>query len=365
MLFFNTLSFLYLRYFMIVLIALSSFMVGFDLMEYAAELPRSANLVLIYIIYKLFYAVDMMLPISLVFAMIASLVEMVRSNAMVAYYAIGYSKYRVFFPFLAVSTLIMGLYIALHTTSFARANEYANNLRESSELIRPTSNLFFTHEGNYIYFGNLYPLMRKAEDIRIFTFTDGNFSQVLSAKSAVYSDGYWVIPKAHIVHSPRTLDLKGAGIMIDNRDNIKVLPDFRPKILDQVYEGKVNFAIGDGLEALRLLEKQNVDVAKIKSALYRMFFSPWFALILMVIFFSYAPVSGRFFNLSLFSFGAILVTLLSWGVLFMMGELSVNKTLSPEVGVIAPIVLLMSIMSLRLSRFKIKSRQNKTSKANP
>lgn len=358
MLFFNTLSFLYLRYFVIILVALSSFMVGFDLMEYASDLPQSANLVLIYIMYKFFYAVDMMLPISLVFAMIASLVELVRSNAIVAYYAIGYSKNRLFSPFLAISTLVLGIYIALHTTAFARANEYANNLRESSELIRPTSSLFFTHEGNYIYFGNLFPLTRKAEDIRIFTFSEGHFREALSATDAVYRDGFWRIQKAHLVHAPETLDLRGGGIMIEDRENIKVLPNFRPKILDQVYEGKVNFTISDGLEALRLLKNQNVDVAKIKSALYRIFFSPWFAPILMVIFFSYAPVSSRFLNLSLFSFGAILATLLIWGVLFMMGELSVNKTLSPEVGVIFPIVLLMGAMALRLSRFRIKSRQN-------
>lgn len=358
MLFFTTLSFLYLRYFMIILIALSSFMVGFDLMEYASELPSSANLVLIYIMYKLFYAVDMMLPISLVFAMIASLVELVRSNAMVAFYAIGYSKNRLFFPFFAVSTLVLTLYIALHATSFARANEYANNLRETSELIRPTSNLFFTHEGNYIYFGNLYPLIRKAEDIRIFTFENGHFREALSASDAVYEDGFWTIQKAHLVHAPKTLDLEGGGIVIEDRENIKVLPDFRPKILDQVYEGKVNFTISDGVEALRLLENQNVDVAKIKSALYRIFFSPWFSVVLMVVFFTYAPVSARFLNLSLFSFGAILATLLIWGVLFMMGELSVNKTLSPEAGVIFPIALLIGLMALRLSRFRIKSRQN-------
>lgn len=358
MLFFNTLSFLYIRYFLIIIIALSSFMVGFDLIEYAAELPRSANLVLIYITYKIFYAIDMMLPISLVFAMIASLVELVRSNAMVAYYALGYSKKRVFTPFATVATVVLVIYIALHATSFSRANEYADNLRESSELIRPTNNLFFTHEGNYIYFGTLYPLTRKAEDIRIFTFKEGRFREVLSASKAVYQEGFWVIQKGHLIKTPKTLRLGEKGIVIEDQKNLKVLPDFRPKILDQVYEGKANFTIGDGLDALKLLENQNVDVAKIKSALYRIFFSPWFALILMVIFFTYAPVSSRFLNLSLFSFGAILATLMIWGIAFMMGELSLNKTLSPEVGVIMPILVLLAAMTLRLSRFRIKSRQN-------
>lgn len=362
MLAFNTLSFTYLRYFSIVLIALTSFMVGFDLMDNASELPNSANLVLIYIMYKYFYAVDMMLPISLIFAIIASLVELIRSNALAAYYALGYSKMRVMAPFLSVASGLIIIYISLHATNFARSNEFANNLRETSQFIRPTSNLFFTHEGNYIYFGNLYPLSKRAEDIRIFTFQQGHLKEALSAKEAVYENGYWNIQKAHLIRPPEGFDLQRGGIVTEDREHLKVLRDFKPKILDQVYEGKANFTIGDGLDALELLENQNVDVGKITSAMYRIFVSPWFAPALMVIFFTYAPVSARFLNLSLFSFGAILVTLIVWGVLFMMGELSNNKTLSPEIGIIAPIMVLGGVMLWRLGnplrRVRVKSRQN-------
>lgn len=362
MLAFTTLSLVYLRYFAIILIALCSFMVGFDLMDNAAGLPNSANLVLIYIMYKYFYAIDMMLPISLVFAIIASLVELIRSNALAAYFALGYSKSRIMAPFLSVAGGLIVIYIALHTTNFARANEFSDNLRETSEFIRPTSNLFFTHEGNYIYFGNLYPLSKRAEDIRIFTFEGGSLKESLSAKEAIYDNGYWNIKQAHLIRPPSGFDLKGSGLVAEDKTNLKVLHDFKPKILDQVYEGKVNFTIGDGLDALKLLQNQNVDVAKITSALYRIFISPWFALILMVVFFTYAPVSGRFLNLSFFSFGAILATLMVWGVLFIMGELSNNKTLSPEMGIIAPIIFLSGIMFWRLGnplrRVRVKSRQN-------
>lgn len=362
MLAFTTLSFTYLRYFSIVLIALTSFMVGFDLMDNASELPNSANLVLIYIMYKYFYAVDMMLPISLIFAIIASLVELIRSNALAAYYALGYSKMRVMAPFLSMASGLILIYISLHATNFARSNEFANNLRETSQFIRPTSNLFFTHEGNYIYFGNLYPLSKRAEDIRIFTFQQGHLKEALSAKEAVYENGYWNIQKAHLIRPPEKLDLYTSGIITEDRENLKVLRDFKPKILDQVYEGKANFTIGDGLDALKLLENQNVDVAKITSAMYRIFVSPWFAPVLMVIFFTYAPVSARFLNLSFFSFSAILVTLIVWGVLFMMGELSNNKTLSPEIGIIVPIIVLGGVMLWRLGnplrRVRVKSRQN-------
>ncbi len=362
MLAFTTLSFLYLRYFFIILIALGSFMVGFDLMENASELPDSANLVLIYIMYKSFYAVDMMLPISLVFAMIAASVEMVRSNALAAYYALGYSKSRLLAPFITVAVAAISLHIALHATNFARANEFANNLRETSQFIRPTSDLFFTHEGDYIYFGKLYPLSKKAENVRIFSFEQGRLTQALRASEAVYADGYWNIRNAHIVHPPESLGFGEPGMRVENKRAVKALKDFKPKILDQVYEGKANFTITDGFEALALLENQNVDVAKIESAMFRIFVTPWFALFLIVIYFTMTPISGRFLNLSVFSFGAILATLIVWGILFMMGELSNNKTLSPAAGVVAPVVLLFGIMLWRLGnplrRVRVKSREN-------
>lgn len=357
MLFFRTVSFLYLRYIAIILIALTSFMVGFDLLGNASELPRSANLVIIYLVYKWLYAIDMMLPISLVFAFIATIVELIRSNALTAFYALGYSRLKFMAPFSVVAVMLIMIHILAHTTSFARANEYADNLRESSQLLIPTDNLFFTHEGNYIYFGNLDPLTQKAQTIRIFSFDHKVLKEVLSAQEAYYQDHYWIIQKAHMIRPPSTLDLKGKGIVLKNADTIQVLPNFRPKILDQIYEGKVNFTITDAWDAMKLLKSQNVDLSKVKSSLYRTFITPWFAFFMMILVYSYAPVGSRFSNLSLYSFGGILATLIVWGLLFIGGELAINKTLSAEIGILAPIGLLAVLTALRLSRFKIKSHK--------
>ncbi|MFA6188067.1 MAG: LptF/LptG family permease [Sulfuricurvum sp.] len=362
MLFFKTISFLYLRYCVIILASLTAFMVGFDLMGNTAELPSSVNLLIIYVVYKWLYAIDMMLPISLVFAFIAALVELIRSNALTAFYALGYSRIKVLAPFVFVATFLIIMHILAHATSFARANEYADNLRETSQVLTPTNNLFFTHEGNYIYFGSLNPLTQKAHSIRVFTFKGGVLTEALSAQEAYYQDHYWVIQKAHLIRPPATLDLKGKGIVTKDAQTIQVLHDFRPKILDQIYEGKVNFTIMDALDAKNLLKTQNIDLSKVTSSLYRTFVTPWFSLMILLIIYTYAPIGARFVNLSFYSFGAILGTLIVWGMLFMSGELSNNKTLSPEMGILAPIVVLGGYMALRLSRFKIKSHKNLSQK---
>jgi lipopolysaccharide export system permease protein len=160
----------------------------------------------------------------------------------------------------------------------------------------------------------------------------------------------------------KTLDLNGEGVERIRGQDIRVLKDFRPKILDQIVEGKVNYTILDALDALALLKGQNIDLSKIESSLYRNFVTPWFALMMIILIYAHIPIGSRFANLSLYGFGAILATLIVWGVLFMLGELSNNTTLTPLVGVIIPIVLLGLLSFIYLSQFWLKSRINSQQK---
>lgn len=330
----------YLKYFLVILLALIAFMVGFDYMANSDRLPDSANLVVLYLMYKSFFAVDMMAPLSLVFAMIATKVFLIRSNALVAFYALGYTKTDILKPFVTISTFLIVGYIALHATSFARADEFANNIKATSQDLQPTENLFFTFSDQYVYFGQLYPLQQRAEDVRIFHMKGNTLQEVIVAKDAKYIDGYWHINDARLIRKPSDPKIGGKGITIEEQRDFKVLKDFKPKILDQVFEGEVNYTIVDALDALNLLTKQNVNIDRIKSSLYKSFVHPLFVPCLIIIIFFFVPISSRFLNLSLFSFGAILSTLIVWSILFAMIQLSNSKTLSGEIGIIMPVVLL-------------------------
>lgn len=346
MLLFRYIALHYLKYVAVILFALVFFMVGFDYMENAEHL-QSANLIVIYLMYKAFFAIDTLLPLSLVFAMIATKLYLIRSNALVAIYALGYNKNDVIRPFVVVASLLIILYVALHATSFARADEYSNNIRSSAQFLQPTSKLFFTFKDRYVYFGKLYPLQERAEDIRIFKTHDGVLREVFVAKNAYYKEDRWYLPTAHELEKPQTLSLLGEGIKVTEVKNLVLLEGFRPKILDQVYEGKVNYTILDAIEALMLLENENVNVDKIKSALYRIFISPLFVPSLIILIFFFVPISPRFLNITLFSFGAILATMLTWATLFMLTELANNKTIPSEAGIVMPVlVLFLAAMAL-------------------
>ena len=344
MLAFRYILFHYLTFFVIILGALSLFLVGFDYMSNAAKISQSANLVLIYLVYKSFFAVDMLLPLSLVFAMITTKLNLIRSNALVSFYSLGYSKLDILKPFVVASSVITLLFISLHTIpKFAKANEMARSIKEHSEYLSPSRDLFFIYQNKYIYFKKLLPLQQKALGIRIFTLKEKKLKKVIVAKSAFYKNGAWHIKNADIITKPDDFTFASHGIKVTKSNELVLLDGFRPKMLDQVYEGKANYTINDAFEAFFLLSKENIKVDKIKAALYRSLIHPFYAPLLVVIIFFFVPISSRFLNVSLFSFVAIVSSLLIWGVLFMLMELSKNKTIPSEIGIVLPIILLFIV----------------------
>ncbi len=323
-------------------------------MENADKLSSSANLVLIYLVYKAFFAIDMLLPLSLIFAMIATKIFLIRSNALVSFFSLGYSRVDVLKPFVVVSTSIIVLFISLHALpSFSRADEFSNNIRKNAAYLSPTRDLFFIYKDKYVYFSKMLPLQERAEGIRVFSIKQNRLKEVVVAKAATYRDEHWHIAEADIITTPDDMSFESPGIKVENEKGLNILHGFRPKMLDQVYEGKVNFTITNAIDALLLLKDYNIDTSSIKGALYKIFVYPFFVPCLVVIIFFFVPISARFLNVSLFSFGAILATLLVWGVLFMLIELSNNKTIPSEAGVVAPIIILFFIALRQWRKYRL------------
>ena len=126
MLAFRYISGHYLKYFFIILTALVLFLVGFDYMQNAEQLSKSANLVLIYLVYRSFFAIDLLLPLALIFSMISTKIFLIRSNALVSFYSLGYSRIDVLRPFVVVSTTVVVIFIFLHSLpTFSRADEFS------------------------------------------------------------------------------------------------------------------------------------------------------------------------------------------------------------------------------------------------
>lgn len=337
---FRYLSRLYLKYFLIVFLALILFFVGLDYLQAAKGLPDSANLQVLYVVYKAFYGTGLLLPVALVLSGVVTYITLVRSNELVALYSLGYSKKRVVIPFFAVSFFMTLLYIAIHATPFAYSKEYADNIEKNSFLSSSTSNLFFRYNDAYVYFGKLYPLQKRAEEIRIFSVKNGDLQEIISAKAAQFEDNLWLIKEAYVIKKPSQDLSRSEPLNTENIQNLRLLEGFRPKILDSVYEGKVSFSILDAVEAIILLKQQNVSIDKVKSALLLMVVFPFFAPFLVVTLFYRVPATHRFVSLTFFGFLAVLATLLVWGLLFALAKLSITAVLPSEAGIVLPVAIL-------------------------
>ena len=341
MLAFKNISLLYLKYVGIIVLALVLFFVGFDVMDNLAGLPDSANLKLLYTLFRSYYALDILFPISLIFAMIATKIALIRSNSLVAYYSLGYSKADVLRPFTMISTVLIIMYILMHLyPPFAKGQEYSDNIYSKKINGAPTQNLFFTYEDYYVYFQELRPLQQMAKEIRVFKIEKNDLREVIVAKEAVYRDDYWVVENAQRLSKPQNIGLKSRGIEISDNEELKILKDFRPAILDQVYEGSSTYTILDAFEAMKLLDEQKVNTDKVKSVLYKMIVYPFFVPFVVIIIFFFVPISPRFLNVTLFSFAALIISLLIWGLFYTLIQLSNAQTIPGEVGIVLPVVLL-------------------------
>lgn len=347
MLTFKNISLLYLKYIFIIISALVLFFVGFDFLDNAKHLPDSANLKLLYVMFRSYYALDILFPISLIFALIATKIVLIRSNALVAYYSLGYSRLYILKPFILISTILITLFILLHTYQpFAKANEYAGNITSNKTNSAPTENLFFTYEDYFVYFKELHPLQHMAKGVRLFKIKNKNLEKIIVAKEAYYVNDYWTLIDAKTLVKPKNVALDSTGIQVTSNGNLPLLKNFRPKILDQVYEGSTTYSISDALEAIKILDEQHVNTDKVKSVLYKTIIYPFFVPFSVIIIFFFVPVSPRFFNVSLFSFGALLATLVIWGVSFTLIQLANAKTISGEVGIVLPVIILAIISAI-------------------
>ncbi|MDR2341474.1 MAG: LptF/LptG family permease [Campylobacteraceae bacterium] len=341
--------FLYLKNFFIIFCALEFFYVGVDFITNYNNLPNSANLQLLYIAFNFMSAVNYTLPISVVFAMIVSKFSMIRSNELLCMYSVGISKNALILPIFFGAVFLVFIYIFLNFTSFAYAYEYRSNLLKYSQIIRSSSNLFLKYEGKYVYFGELNPLKQETSDIKIFDIADNELQEIITAKKGVFKNNAWLLEDVEVIKKPKIEAEKNTNIIIEKFDVFQTLERFRPKIIENAHLGSQSLSILDALDAMRFFGDQGINTNSIKTNLYFLMFFPFFAPFIVVIFYYYMPLSGRFFNLALMNFGFVFAALTSWGVLFTLGKFAANSIILPEIAILVPIIFL-GIFALILYR---------------
>jgi lipopolysaccharide export system permease protein len=331
---------LYIKNFLIIFCALEFFYAGVDFVTNYSSLPDSANLQLLYIFFNLMSAVNYTLPLSIVFAMIVAKFSMIRSNELLCMYSVGVTKNALILPIFFTAIFLVFTYIFLNFTQFAYAYEFRSNLLKYSQIARSSSNLFLKYEGKYVYFGELNPLKQEAVNVKIFDLEENELKEIIKAKRGSFKDNIWVLEGVERISKPVAQSGFNNGLKIEQLDTLSTLEQFRPKIIENAYLGAQSLSIPDALDAIKFFGDQGINVNYAKTNLYFLIFFPFFAPFIVVIFYYYLPLSGRFFNLALMNFAFVFVALVAWGVLFTLGKFAANSVVAPELAILLPIVIL-------------------------
>ena len=331
---------LYFKYFMILFVALTLFYVGIDILTNLKDMPASANLKLLYFGLTSLTAVNYVLPLALIFALITSKFSMIRSNELVSFYALGIDKNRLIKPPFYIALAITFIYVGLNFTPFAYAYEYGRNIVKLSNLSRTSSDIFLKFEGKFVYMDSLNPISGEAKDVRIFDINGSNLRSATFGESGKFIDDAWLLKNAKIVNLPQNIKLGEKGLDIKTPSELKTLENFKPKTIESASAESSAITIPDAVDYILAFKDEGVGLNSTKTTLYNLAFAPFFAPFMVLIIYYFLPVTGRFFNLALKSFIFTIASLCVWGALFVMMRFARNGVVSPEVGVLLPIILL-------------------------
>ncbi len=341
----------FFKNFIILFLALELFFTGIDLMQNFKSLPHSANLQVIYAANKFLSFINYTLPLSLVFAMINTIFSLIKSSELVALYSLGASKKDIIKPIFIISLIATISYILLGFTSFTKADDKAYNIKKYGTLDISTKNLFLKSKDNYIAINELYPLSKRAKNIKIFKTDNGDLKEIIEAKSGEFVANKWQLEDIKQIIKP-DLKMPDAKLKIAQKKKMITLEDFNPEVIDNLFKGEGELNIQNSLLAMKMLKNEGIKSDKIRAHLYDMVAFPLFAPIVILGLFYPLPMQRRGSNIALLSSAYIFATLIIWGLIFTMSRIAQNGAIIPEYGILLPIFLLMLGASYMVYKYK-------------
>lgn len=343
---FRFISLYYLKYFFIVFFALEGFFIAIDTLRYVDDLPDSANLLILFLFYDGIYALTYTLPISLVLSSILFYMAFLKSSQLTAFMALGYSKRKILFPLLCVSSIFTLGYIGLNATPFAYAQEYAESIVYQN-LQNVRENLLLKSGNQYIFVRKLYPLSSgeaRVEGIKIFILNDEHkLIGYHESKDAFFERNAWILKNAKSVDISPNLALGSDPLQMSINEELETLQGFSFKVLETIAQDKPTASLIDAFASLKIAHKQGVSSDKIRGILYSLLIIPFFVPLCIAIIAYYIPSLPRYGNLTLISFASIIAALAIWGLFFSLSQLSVAGLIYPEIGLLLPMGILFVV----------------------
>ena len=341
----------YLKFFLIIFLGLEFFFMGADTIKYADKLPDSANLLILFFFYDALYALNYTLPLSLVLGSILFYINFLKSSQLSALLALGYSRSKILSPVLFISLLITLGYIGLNATPFVYAQEKAEVIVNKNALQNAQEDIFVKYNNNYVYFQKVFPLLNKAEGIKVFELKNDELTKFIQSDKATYTRGYWVLENAEVISIDNHRFSFNEDVLEQNKvKELMILHNFRPKVLDTFSKDRPTVSIIDAITSATILISQKLDFEKVRAILYSFILIPLFVPLCIIIIASYIPSLARYGNLALLTFGLVIFSLMIWGIFFSISKFSIGGIIHPEAGVLIPFGILFIASIIRYFR---------------
>jgi lipopolysaccharide export system permease protein len=326
----------YAKNFLIILLSLVGFFVFIDFIFQRQHLPDSTNLQFLFMFYRAVYALNLFYPLSLVFALLATVLALIRTNELIAFFSIGYSLKRLLFPFVLFAFLITSILISLQFTKMAYVEDYAKSIKSNNYSLSVNNELFFKYKNFVVYIDELNRFTKTAKGMKIFTLRNGRLETTYDIQEAKFEDNYWHTKNGTFI----TKD--SDKMIIKDSQKLYILKGFKPKILDNLEKISL-ISLSDAIDSLLLLNSQNLDSSKIRVFIYNSIIVPLSFVLLVAIFFLKTPIHSRISNTFVYIMTVLFSSMLLWGFFLILRKMAYNGIVNPEIVFFTPILILISI----------------------
>jgi lipopolysaccharide export system permease protein len=333
LIYFRTLITLYIKNFLVITFSLVSFFVFIDFMFNKDKLPESFNLQFLYAFYQGGNAILMIYPLTLLFAMIVTVLELVKKNELISFLSLGYSLKKLYKPFFIFSFFLTIFFIGFQFTKFSLFSNNANYIKHQDFSNKTNKNLFFKFKDKIIYIKKINIYSKKAEGIKFFKVNNKQIKQIFFVKKATFKNDEWYSDDIFVKEIKNnyidTKHIKGT-----------FLKGFKPTILNKL-ETKSTMTLKEAIDALYFLKKENVDANFIKVYIYNAIIPPLAFLLLMTILFFKAPIHSRISNIAIYILISLISSILLWALFLLAKKMALNGILTPNLLFLTPFTLLL------------------------
>jgi lipopolysaccharide export system permease protein len=322
-----------MKHFFIIIFSLVSFFVFIDFMFTKDKLPDSFNLQFLYVFYQAGNATLLMYSISLLFAMVITVMTLVKKNELISFLSLGYSLKKLYKPFFVFSLFLTLFLIGFQFTKYSLFSNMAEQIKQSDFSNKTNKNLFFKFKDKVIYIQKINIYSKRAYGVKFFKINNNQIQQMFFVKNAVFKDNEWF-----------SNDIFVKEIYNDNLviKHIKgtFLKGFKPTILNKL-ETKSTMTLKEAIDALYFLKKEDVNTNFIKVYIYNAIIPPLSFLLLMSILFFKAPIHSRISNITIYILISLISSILLWALFLLAKKVSLNGILSPNILFLTPFTLLL------------------------